>query len=67
VIRTSPCKTSITFLQDSYGTIHLSATSPESAPEVVNSAAPQPKKLDAEVGTTMTTVFLERLGHKSGL
>ena len=45
----------------------MSATSQESAPEVVTSAAPQPKKLNAEVVTTMTTGFLKRLGHKSGL
>jgi hypothetical protein len=45
----------------------LSATSQEPAPEVVTSASPQPKKLNAEVITTMTTGFLKRLGHKSGL
>ena len=45
----------------------MSATSQEPAPEVVTSAAPQPKKLNAEVVTTMTTSFLKRLGHKSGL
>ena len=33
----------------------------------VTSAAPQPKKLNAEVVTTMTTEFLKRLGHKDGL
>jgi hypothetical protein len=44
----------------------LSATSQESA-QVVTSAAPQPKPLNAEVVTTMTTAFLKRLGHKSGL
>jgi hypothetical protein len=44
----------------------LSATSQESA-QVVTSAAPEPKKLNAEVVTTMTTAFLKRLGHKSGL
>jgi hypothetical protein len=41
-------------------------TSQETAPEIVTSAAPQ-RKLNAEVVTTMTTAFLKRLGHKSGL
>jgi hypothetical protein len=45
----------------------LSATSQESAPEVVTSAAPEPQKLNAEAVTTMVTDFLKRLEHKSGL
>jgi hypothetical protein len=45
----------------------LSATSQETAPEIVTSAASQSKKLNAEVVTTMTTAFLKRLGHKGGL
>jgi len=45
----------------------LSATSQETAPEIVTSAASQSKKLNAEVVTTMTTSFLKRLGHKGGL
>ena len=45
----------------------MSATSQETAPEIVTSAASQSKKLNAEVVTTMTTAFLKRLGHKGGL
>jgi hypothetical protein len=45
----------------------LSTTSQETVPHIVPSAAPQPKKLNAEVVTTMTTAFLKRLGHKGGL
>jgi hypothetical protein len=45
----------------------LSATSQETVPEVVTSATPEPKKLNAEVVTTMVTGFLKRLGHKGGL
>jgi hypothetical protein len=45
----------------------LSATSQETIPEIVTSAAPQLRKLNAEVVTTMTTSFLKRLGHKGGL
>jgi len=45
----------------------LSATSQETAPEIVTSAASQSKKLNAEVVTTMTTAFLKRLGHKGCL
>jgi hypothetical protein len=45
----------------------LSATSQESAPEVVTSAASEPQKLNAEAVTTMVTDFLKRLEHKSGL
>jgi hypothetical protein len=45
----------------------LSATSQETTPEVVTSAVPQMRKLNAEVVTTMTTSFLKRLGHKGGL
>ena len=45
----------------------MSATSQETAPEVVTSAATQLRKLNAEVVTTMTTSFLKRLGHKGGL
>ena len=45
----------------------MSATSQETTPEVVTSSAPQMKRLNAEVVTTMTTSFLKRLGHKSGL
>jgi len=45
----------------------LSATSQETTPEFVTSATPQMRKMNAEVVTTMTTSFLKRLGHKSGL
>jgi predicted secreted protein len=45
----------------------LSATSQELTPEIVTSATSQPRKLNAEVVTTMTTSFLKRLGHKGGL
>jgi len=45
----------------------LSTTSQETAPDVVTSAAPQSKKVNAEVVTTMTTAFLKRLGHKGSL
>ena len=45
----------------------MSATSQETAPEFVTSAAAQLRKMNAEVVTTMTTSFLKRLGHKSGL
>jgi hypothetical protein len=45
----------------------LSAISQETTPEVVTSAASTLKKMNAEVVTTMTTAFLKRLGHKSGL
>jgi hypothetical protein len=45
----------------------LSATSQETAPEVITSATAQSKKLNAEVVTTMTTAFLKSLGHKGGL
>ena len=45
----------------------MSATSQENAPEIVTSASPQMRKLNAEVVTTMTTSFLKRLGHKGGL
>ena len=45
----------------------MSATLQETTPEVVTSAASAQKKMNAEVVTTMTTAFLKRLGHKSGL
>jgi hypothetical protein len=45
----------------------LAATLQETTPEVVTSAASTQKKMNAEVVTTMTTAFLKRLGHKSGL
>ena len=45
----------------------MSATSQETTPEFVTSATPQMRKMNAEVVTTMTTSFLKRLGHKSGL
>ena len=45
----------------------MSATSQANTPEIVTSSAPQLRKLNAEVVTTMTTSFLKRLGHKSGL
>jgi len=45
----------------------LSAISQETAPEIVTSATSQLRKMNAEVVTTMTTSFLKRLGHKSGL
>ena len=45
----------------------MSATLQETTPEVVTSAASTQKKMNAEVVTTMTTAFLKRLGHKSGL
>jgi hypothetical protein len=44
-----------------------STTSQETAPDVVTSAVPETKALNAEVVTTMTTDFLKRLGHKGGL
>ena len=44
----------------------MSATSQELTPEIVTSAT-SPRKLNAEVVTTMTTSFLKRLGHKGGL
>ena len=43
------------------------ATSQETTPEIVTSATPQARKMNAEVVTTMTTSFLKRLGHKGGL
>ena len=45
----------------------LSTTSQETVPDVVTSTGFQPKKMNAEVVTTMTTAFLKRLGHKGGL
>lgn len=45
----------------------MSAISQETAPEIVTSATSQLRKMNAEVVTTMTTSFLKRLGHKSGL
>jgi hypothetical protein len=45
----------------------LPAISQETTPEIVTSATFPPKKMNAEVVTTMTTAFLKRLGHKSGL
>ena len=45
----------------------MSATSQETASEIVTSAAAPPRKLNAEIVTTMTTSFLKRLGHKGGL
>ncbi len=45
----------------------MSATSQVTTPEIVTSSTPQLRKLNAEVVTTMTTSFLKRLGHKSGL
>ena len=45
----------------------MSATSQATSPEIVTSSNPQLRKLNAEVVTTMTTSFLKRLGHKSGL
>ena len=45
----------------------MSAISQETAPEIVTSATSQLRKMNAEVVTTMTTGFLKRLGHKSGL
>lgn len=45
----------------------MAATLQETTPEVVTSAASTQKKMNAEVVTTMTTAFLKRLGHKSGL
>lgn len=45
----------------------MSATSQENASEILTSAAPPQRKLNAEVVTTMTTSFLKRLGHKGGL
>ena len=43
------------------------ATSQETTPEIVTTATPQARKMNAEVVTTMTTSFLKRLGHKGGL
>ena len=45
----------------------MSSTSQATTPEIVTSSSPQLRKLNAEVVTTMTTSFLKRLGHKSGL
>ena len=45
----------------------MSIISQEITPEVFTSAASSPKKMNAEVVTTMTTAFLKRLGHKSEL
>jgi hypothetical protein len=45
----------------------LSAISQQTVSGAVTSATPESKKLNAEVVTTMTTAFLKRLGHKSGL
>ena len=45
----------------------MSAISQETAPEIVTSATSQLRKMNAEVVTIMTTSFLKRLGHKSGL
>jgi hypothetical protein len=45
----------------------LSAISQESASEIVTSATPPARKMNAEIVTTMTTSFLKRLGHKGGL
>lgn len=46
----------------------LATTSQETASDaVVTSALAQPKKLNAEAVTTMSTAFLKRLGHKGSL
>ena len=45
----------------------MSATSQETTPDIVTSAAPPIEKMNAEVVATMTVFFLKRLGHKSGL
>jgi hypothetical protein len=45
----------------------LSVTSQDTASDIVTSAAAPPRKLNAEIVTTMTTSFLKRLGHKGGL
>ena len=45
----------------------MSTTSQETVPDAVTSTVPKSKELNAEAVTTMTTAFLKRLGHKSGL
>ncbi|MCW4007887.1 MAG: hypothetical protein NWF09_04250 [Candidatus Bathyarchaeota archaeon] len=46
----------------------MAIPSQETVPDaVVTSTAAQPKKLNAEVVTTLTTAFLKRLGHKGSL
>ena len=45
----------------------MSLTSQDTASDIVTSAAAPPRKLNAEIVTTMTTSFLKRLGHKGGL
>ena len=45
----------------------MSTTSQETVPDVVTSAVPKSKELNAKAVTTMTTAFLKRLGHKGGL
>jgi hypothetical protein len=45
----------------------LSTSMRETVPTAVTSAVPKSKELNAEVVTTMTTAFLNRLGHKGGL
>ncbi|MCX8153568.1 MAG: hypothetical protein N3E52_03940 [Candidatus Bathyarchaeota archaeon] len=46
----------------------MAVPSQETVPNaVVTSAVEQPKKLNAEVVTTLSTAFLKRLGHKGSL
>lgn len=46
----------------------MAIPSQETVPEaVVTSTDTQPKKLNAEVVTTLSTAFLKRLGHKGSL
>jgi hypothetical protein len=45
----------------------LSATLQKKVPGVLTSAIPQTRELNAELVTAITTGFLKRIGHKSGL
>jgi hypothetical protein len=45
----------------------LSETVQENAPEVLTSAVPEMKELNAEAVTAMAASFLKRIGHKEGL
>jgi hypothetical protein len=45
----------------------LSETVQENVPEVLTSAVPQEKELNAESATAMAASFLKRIGHKNNL
>lgn len=45
----------------------MSETVQENIPEVLTSAVPQEKELNAEAVTAMAAEFLTRIGHKGGL